>query len=249
MTLQQRTRTLQLAGIIGPQPARPTRPKNPSTSRRLVGPRDLDSAPMVAWREAHEVTVDRHRSMLTFGRFPELETRSAAGDNVLAYTNAPQTAPAGRMSGYIARFGEWTTVDSMYEGRFMERLQMGAFARSFREHGTALKIQFNHGRDARVGESPIAVPEMLCETPDGAWMEARLLDGVDPVVVSGLRERILGASFRFTVHDGGERWVDHPARSAQNDSGLPERTLTSVDCREAGPVVFGAYDGAQLSVG
>jgi len=50
---------------------------------------------------------------------------------------------------------------------------------------------------------------------------------------------------------GGDRetLVDHPAQSAHNDSGLPERTLTSIDCREAGPVVFPAYAGAQLSVG
>jgi hypothetical protein len=48
-------------------------------------------------------------------------------------------------------------------------------------------------------------------------------------------------SFRFTVDDGGELWMDR-----QGD--VPLRSLTSLSVPELGPVVFPAYEPTTASV-
>ena len=45
-------------------------------------------------------------------------TRSVAGDGVT-------------MSGHFAVFDQWTEINSVFEGRFMERIARGASARPF----------------------------------------------------------------------------------------------------------------------
>lgn len=147
--------------------------------------------------------------------------------------------------GYFTRFGEWTEIDSWYEGNFLERIAAGAFKKTFREQ--APKVLFQHGMDGMVGDKPLGPPEVLREEADGPYYEVPLLDtSYNRDLVPGLEAGLYGASFRFSVMR--EEWVDDPGVSEYNPKGLPERTIKEVRCSEFGPVTFPAYPGATAAV-
>lgn len=147
--------------------------------------------------------------------------------------------------GHFARFNEWTEIDSHREGHFMERIAPGAFADSFAR--VTPKIQFNHGQHVGSLDNPvIAAPVTVREDEHGAYYEAPLLEGVPPLLLSGLRAGAYGASFRFSVD--AEDIDRAPTRSAHNPDGLPERTVTAASVSEAGPVTWPAYAGATSGV-
>lgn len=152
------------------------------------------------------------------------------------------------MSGHFAVFNDWTKIDSAYEGRFMERIAPGAFAKTLKENRAAIKVLFNHGNDPTMGDTVLGIPALLEEDEVGARYEMPLFDGVPPLVLSGLRAGAYGASFRFRVIPGKERWVDAPERSDRNPDGIPERTITEAQVFEFGPVTFPAYASATAGV-
>jgi phage head maturation protease len=78
--------------------------------------------------------------------------------------------------GTSAGSNEWTEIDSYFEGRFLERIGMGAYKKTFKERADQLRVLFQHGKDPMIGEKPIAVPERLDEEEAGAYHESRLLD-------------------------------------------------------------------------
>jgi Caudovirus prohead serine protease len=80
------------------------------------------------------------------------------------------------MVGYFARFKEWTEINSLLEGRFMERFVPGAFKKTVEEQRDKLRVLFQHGRDPAVGDKPIGTIEDLREDENGVWYEVRLLD-------------------------------------------------------------------------
>jgi phage head maturation protease len=106
---------------------------------------------------------------------------------------------------------------------------------------------FQHGRDPFLGERPLGVVQVLREDSHGLYYE------VDLVPTAGNRELLplleaglLGASFRFTVL--AELYDPKPQASSYNPSRLPTRTVTHVRLLEAGPVVFGQYEGASSGI-
>lgn len=145
------------------------------------------------------------------------------------------------LAGHFAVFDRWTTIDSWFEGRFMERIAPGAFAQTFREDRDGLKVLFDHGHDPTLGNKPLGPIDQLREDKTGAWYEVPLIDTdynrnfIVPAVEAGL----LGASFRFVVT--AERWDDEPKPGDHNPQGLPERTIERVELHEFGPVTFPAY--------
>lgn len=144
--------------------------------------------------------------------------------------------------GHFAVTNRWTEINSMWEGRFMERFATGAFKKTLRENRDGLRILFQHGMDPQVGDKPIAAVRDLREDDEGAYYEARLLDGVPELIVSGLREGVYGASFRFSSMR--EEWAEEPGASEHNPEGLPERTIKEARVAEGGPVTFPAYADA-----
>lgn len=149
--------------------------------------------------------------------------------------------------GYFARFNQWTEIDSYFEGRFMERIAPGAFRKTFRERGDDIRVLFQHGRDPQVGDKPIAEIEELREDPtEGAYYEARLLDGVPDLLLSGLRAGQYGQSFRMQILR--EEWKEEPGASDHNPAGLPERTIKEIRLHEFGPVTFPAYANTEAGV-
>jgi len=148
--------------------------------------------------------------------------------------------------GHFSVFDRWTEIDSIFEGRFMERVAPGAFKKTFREARAQMRVLLNHGHDPELGDRPIAAIRDLGEDEDGAFYEAELLDGVPDLVVAGLRAGQYGASFRFTVTK--EKWNDSPEPSDYNPDGIPERTLQELRVMEFGPVTWGAYPEATAAL-
>src|SRR5262245_44190980 len=68
--------------------------------------------------------------------------------------------------GHFAVFGQWTEIDSAWEGNFLERVAPGAFARTLAED--SIRVLFNHGRDPSVGDKVLGAPVTLREDASGA---------------------------------------------------------------------------------
>lgn len=140
----------------------------------------------------------------------------------------------------------WTEIDSWFEGRFMERIAPGAASKTIRENRANMRILLQHGRDPQLGDKPIAPIDIVTENDLGGYAEGRLFDGLDPLVVEGLRAGVYGASFRFRVLR--EEINEEPEASEHNPNGLPERTIKEMGVQEFGPVTWGAYDEASAGV-
>ncbi len=159
-----------------------------------------------------------------------------------------RSADDGRMTlfGHFSVFNRWTEINSVYEGRFLERIAPGAFRKTLSENGTNAKIMFNHGRSEVLPDVIIAKPILAREDEIGAYYEADLFRGLPEWLYEGLRENVYGASFKFfTVRD---KWDDNPTRSEQNPDGLPERTVIEAKAPEWGPVSWPAYADATSGV-
>jgi hypothetical protein len=155
--------------------------------------------------------------------------------------------PGPVMFGHFAVFDQWTRIESIFEGDFMERLAMGAFAKTFVERRDSIRSLFQHGRDPQIGSKVLGPIAELREEPKGAYYEVPLLDtSYNRDLLPGLDKGLYGASFRFRVMR--EEIVEEPKRSDHNPDGLPERTIKEVELHEFGPVTFPAYEGATAGI-
>jgi phage head maturation protease len=163
------------------------------------------------------------------------------------------------MYGHFAVFDQWTEIDSIFEGRFLERLTQGSFKRTFNAQRDQVRVAFDHGFDPQIGDKPLGPPTVLKEEAAGAYYEVPLLDtdynrgfvlpALEGRLMDGTKRGpvgILGASFRFRVI--ADEWNDEPGRSDHNPDGVPERTIKEVRLYEFGPVVYPAYEGATAKV-
>lgn len=171
---------------------------------------------------------------------------------------------ATTLHGHFCRFGAWNEIDSFYEGRFLERVEKGAFAKTIAEHNSRAKTSsravvcsFDHGFDPTVGDKPLGPIDVLREDNEGPYYEVPLYDTdynrdfLAPVLQGRTIDGRtfgsgLGASYRFRVVK--EEWNDEPGTSADNPEGLPERTIKEVRLYEFGPVVYPADPGASAGV-
>jgi len=151
------------------------------------------------------------------------------------------------MHGHFSVFDRWTTIDSWYEGRFMERVRPGSFAATFKERGNKIRVLYDHGHDPSVGNKPLGAPDVLREDDNGAYYESELFDSsyVNDLLPA-LRAGQLGASFRFKITK--DQWIEPKRESEHNPQKLPERSITGVDLYEFGPVTFPAYEDATAGV-
>lgn len=168
-------------------------------------------------------------------------------------------SPSGNtLVGIFSRYGEWYEIDSLWEGRFMERMLPGAFKTTIEQDRSAMKVLFDHGMDASLAFKPLGPIRMLEDREEGPYYEIPLYDTdynrdfVIPVAQGRLLngevtgESGFGSSMRFTVTE--ERWNRKPQPSKHNPQGLPERSVVSARVFEFGPVTFPANAGATASV-
>lgn len=149
--------------------------------------------------------------------------------------------------GHFARFNEWTLIDSMFEGRFMERIAPGAFSKTIAENLPNMRVLFQHGKDPSIGDKVLGPIEELREDDQGAYYEVPLLDtSYNRDLLPGLEQGLYGASFRFRVTR--EDVDQEPKASKHNPEGIPERTIREAAVMEFGPVTFPAYAGATAGV-
>lgn len=164
--------------------------------------------------------------------------RAAAADE----ESAPRT-----MEVRFSPFGEWYEIDSMFEGRFLERTVPGAFKRAIDRGLPDVKVLFNHGFDPQVGDKPLGPIRSLTEEGDSPVGIVELLDtSYNRDLIPGLEAGVYGSSFRFRVVQ--EEWDDMPRRSERNPDGIPERTIKEVRLYEFGPVTFPANPAATAAV-
>lgn len=144
--------------------------------------------------------------------------------------------------GRLAPANEWAEIRSVREGHFLERHAPGSFAKTFREGRP--KILFQHGKDPQLGMRVIATPTELGEDEIGPFYRAAILDGLDPLIVSGLVAGEYGSSHSFEVVR--EDPMVYPKKPTPwNPNMLPERTIREVRVPEMGPVTWPAYLGAE----
>jgi HK97 family phage prohead protease len=144
------------------------------------------------------------------------------------------------LEGYAAVFNSPTRIKD-FQGEFDETILPGAFRRSLQTRTPVL--QWDHGKDPRIGTAPIGAIEDLREDDHGLFVRARLFDDPD---LNRIRQAIAakavsGMSFRFGVPDKGDTWTSR--------TGQPQlRAIRDADVHELGPVVFPAYAGTSVGV-
>jgi HK97 family phage major capsid protein/HK97 family phage prohead protease len=151
------------------------------------------------------------------------------------------------LAGHFARFGVWNEIDSMWEGRFMEQVAPGAYAKTIAENRDRMKVTFNHGRDPSLGDKVLGPIAELREDKTGPYYEVPLLDtSYNRDLIPGLEAGVYGASYRFRVMR--EELVEEPGISKHNPEGIPERTIKEAQVMEFGPVSYPADAGATAGV-
>lgn len=175
-------------------------------------------------------------------------------DNLLRALHVPEAAllraaedgDGNTLHGHFAVFNTWTEINSVFEGRFLERVAPGAFADTFASRGDSIRVLYDHGHDPFIGNKPLGAPRVLREDKRGAYYEVDLFD---TEYVSELKPALeagqLGASFRFKVTS--EQWTSPQRATKSNPERLDERTITGIELYEFGPVTFPAY--AEASAG
>lgn len=141
------------------------------------------------------------------------------------------------LEGFAATYNTPAKIRDL-QGDFEEVILPGAFTRSVRSRMPVL--QWDHGKDPRVGTVPIgAIKDLDPEHARGLFVRARLFDNpvVEPVRQAIAEGAVKGMSFRFGVPEGGEEW---PTRD--------KREIRDADVYELGPVAFPAYDTTSVSV-
>jgi capsid assembly protease len=155
----------------------------------------------------------------------------------------PQNGPP-RLTGYFAVWNEWAEINSFLEGHFLELSPMSAFVKTVQENRQRMRCLFQHGEDPQIGSKVLGDIEVLELTEIGAYYEIPLFDTkYNEELLPGLRAGVYGSSHTF-AHTKRPRWVQRPAKTPYNPSGLPERTLVEVRVKEFGPAVFHIYEGA-----
>ena len=176
------------------------------------------------------------RDNLFRGMSPGDELRAEAGDEDMP-----------TLRGHFAVFNEWTEINSLFEGNFMERFAPGAFDKTIAEQRDAIRVLFQHGHDPVIGDKPLGAIEALSTDSKGVAYEVPLLDtSYNRELLPGLKADLYGASFRFRVMR--EEIADAPETSDFNPQGIPERTVKEAQVFEFGPVTFPAYDSATAGV-
>jgi HK97 family phage prohead protease len=152
---------------------------------------------------------------------------------------AEPSADGLTLDGYAAVFNDWTEINDR-SGVFMERIAPGAFKRSIERHVPVL--QFDHGSHPLIGSIPLGRITSISEDDHGLRVRAKLSDNwlVEPVRDAIRDGAISGMSFRFSIHEGGEKW--------ERRDGVDYRTITNIQLFEAGPVVFPAYESTSVGV-
>lgn len=149
---------------------------------------------------------------------PETQVYRQSSPDLLIFRDEDEPVVEGR----IVPYEQWSEVDSIIEGHFMERFARGSFTKTLLERVNEMRVYFEHGRSRLFDSQPIAVLREAWEQPDGLYFRAGLLDGLPELFLNGLRRGLYGASIGAKVLKiDRNRW---PEKSPHNPEGIEERT-------------------------
>src|SRR5207344_2409897 len=80
----------------------------------------------------------------------------------------------GVLAGRFSEFGRWYKVSSRFEGDFMERVAPGATVDTIRDDVSSMRVLFDHGMDAQIGNKVLGPIASLDERSDGPWYDVPL---------------------------------------------------------------------------
>jgi len=144
------------------------------------------------------------------------------------------------LEGYAAVFNHPARIRD-HQGDFDEIILPGAFARSLKTRTPVM--QWDHGKDPRIGTAPIGDIHEVREDSHGLRVRAELYDhpDIERVRLAIKGGSVKGMSFRFGIPKGGDKW--------QNRSGdVDLREIREAETYEVGPVVFPAYDATSVNM-
>ncbi len=158
--------------------------------------------------------------------------------------NADERGGMPTMTVDVAVFNEWTEINSMREGHFLERFSPGSLKKTISENGSRMKVMFQHGKDPQIGQKLLGVPSSIREERDTRGIaDVPLFDtSYNRDLWPGLEAGAYGSSMQFASMR--EDFVRNPGASEYNPDGIPERTVKEARVAEFGPVVWPAYLGA-----
>lgn len=157
--------------------------------------------------------------------------------------DALENSDGNNMVGYSVVFNQWARINDQ-DGEYWERVLPGATAKSIKERGDRIIVQFDHGHHPLIGSIPIASPRAVWEDDHGLFGWDRLHQSwlFEPVREAIASRAIRGQSFRFSIPEGGAAWT-----KAGRD-GLRRRELNETTILERGAVVWPAYVGTEVAV-
>lgn len=182
---------------------------------------------------------------VTRSQAPVIVRSSHDAGSVEIRANAAGTGST--LYGHFAVFNKWTTIDSRYEGTFMERIAPQAFNDTLTKRSKQIRVLYDHGADPQIGNKPIGTPTTMRADSTGVFYEVDLFDAsyvndLKPAIAAGQ----LGASFRMKVV--ADEWVNPSRANDANRLLLPERTITGIELYEFGPTPFPAYEDASAGL-
>jgi phage head maturation protease len=170
-----------------------------------------------------------------------IERTGTAGS--LALVSSPDDASEGTgrtLTGTAAVFGEWQEINSVAEGRFLERISPRAFAKTLSEgRGTALPLLLDHGQHPQLGSFPLGQLRSVTADATGLTYTAELHRGLPELLIEGLRAGQYGSSFRARAIKSSTD--PHPPASPHNPGRLPEVTRTELMLLDISPTSLPAY--------
>lgn len=132
------------------------------------------------------------------------------------------------------------------DGHYEETIGRTAFAKTLAERGLGFQVLFNHGRtfDGRTDGNlmmPIGVPRLVEAHERGLYSETEYLE--NPLADAALDAIKKGAlkGYSFTG-----RFIKSARTRSSKVGGLPQIYRSEVAMREYGPVLFPAYEAAQI---
>lgn len=130
------------------------------------------------------------------------------------------------IEGKVVPYNEWTEVDSLMEGHFLERFAPGSFTKTLAEQANRVRVYYEHGRSRIFDSQPIAELTEAREAEDGVFFRANLLEGLPELITAGLRRGLYGASVGAKIIKRDKSRPRQP--SDYNPGRLEERTYREV---------------------
>jgi hypothetical protein len=107
-------------------------------------------------KQAHAKTEGKHMTHFA----PDLDVVRSGGGMDL---KAAKDGSLGTLTGRFSEFNRWYRVSSKMEGDFMERVAPGATADTIRDNKDSMRVLFDHGMDAQIGNKVLGPIASLVE--------------------------------------------------------------------------------------